>query len=127
MITYRLHQIDRDGTEWTSTVAFAAATQAHVSQAIRAGYLSGAPRWATEEHTGRFLTGLDASGRPLARSPRSRQSCTLGDGRAIYAPAVRVYAPSADLQRVLVRGMAAIELLFAGSECVGWTERERGV
>lgn len=126
MIRYRLHQILRDGTEWTSYEAFEARHDHDLRRAIVAGLLLGSRRWATEEGTGRFLDGLDARKRSTGSemphgSPLSACPCYLAD-RTVYSPAVRIYNPAPALRLEPIRGMSHIRLAFDGDRCVGWVE-----
>lgn len=125
-IRYRLHSIERDGTEWTSSESFIAETAQHVKQAVIAGYLLRTSRWATEEGTGRFIVGIDKLASPMFRSVLSESSNVLTYGLVVYPPAVRIYNPDPSLTLQACRGMSAIALAFAGdvcnADCVGWVE-----
>lgn len=129
-IVYRLHTIERDGTEWTSPQASSMPEPCaldHVANVL-ALWRGHVLRWATEEHTGRFLYGYDAKGHEIARSPRSAQPCYLGPDAAsatlVYHPAVRIYRPNHGLQLRAVRGMGSVALAYSGALCVGWCVAE---
>jgi hypothetical protein len=125
-VTYRLHSIERDGTEWTSTEAFEG-TLRDVHQNVTAGYLGRTCRWATVEGTGHFLCGLGFNGKPLERSPLSASPSYVDlagcpNPVSVHPPAVRIYNVHPALALATPRGLPGIRLVYASGSCVGWTE-----
>lgn len=121
MIAYRLSWVESDGTEATARTTLESPNLSHVADVVCLAR-GGVVRWACEESTGRFLAGFDANGRAITNAPRTSQPAYLGDGRAVYHPAVRIYNPGPDLAMRAVRGMSAIVLAYQGDECRGWVE-----
>ena len=129
-LRYRTHMIERDGTEWTSSEAFDAATDRAVAQACIAGHLKGSQYWCTEEGTGRFLNGIGKDGNWITSSPLCASAVAPSGydtiGRAVYYPAVRIYNPHPRLTYRRIRGSAHTLVAYdardasLGPEPVGW-------
>lgn len=121
-LRYWLHQVSRDGTSWTAPECFEAVTEADVLRAIRAGWLHGDLRWATEDRTGRYIGGLDRKGSAMKAAPVDSYTIVGDGGRkvTVYAPMTRIVNPASHLRVVPVCGMATVQLAYDGATPMGW-------